>query len=102
MSRHMKRVPGRLIIVGAWMLFMHLYDMFFLVMPSHLTTMHMLHASEDAMHAFSVFPSGIFELLCTAGMLLVFAGGIAHQFSKHSLLAVRDPRMPETLTFHNP
>lgn len=102
MSRHMKRVPGRLVIVGAWMLFMHLYDMFFLVMPSHLTTMHMLHASEDAIHAFSAFPIGIFELLCTAGMLLVFAGGIAHQFSKHSLLAVRDPRMPETLTFHNP
>ena len=102
MSRHMKRVPGRLIIFGSWMLFVHLWDIFFLVMPSHVTTMHMANASEDVIHAFEVFPVGIQELLCVIGMVALFAAGIARQFSKHSLLAFRDPRMTESLSFHNP
>jgi hypothetical protein len=101
MSRHMKRVPGRMVIFGSWMLLMQLYDMFFLVLPSHATNLTALGATEAA-HDFGVFPIGIPELFCTLGMVLIFAGGIARAFSKHSILAVRDPRMTETMTFHNP
>jgi hypothetical protein len=101
MSRHMKRIPGRMVIFGGWMLVAHLYDMFFLVMPSHLTTLEYL-GDHEAAESFARFPFGIVEALCVIGLVSIFAAAIARAFSQTSILAVRDPRMAEAMTFHNP
>lgn len=101
MSRHMKRVPARMVIVGAWMLLMHLYDMFFLVMPSHLTTLEYL-GDHEAAESFAHLPFGVLEALCVIGLVSIFAAAIARNFAGTSILAIRDPRMTESMTFHNP
>ena len=112
MSKHMKRVPGRMIIFGGWIMAMHYYDMFFLTMPSQIQTLGYLEANATtpeaaealaaAAHSFESMPFGILEILCLVGMGGIFCAGIARAFSKNSILAVRDPRMTESLHFHNP
>ena len=101
MSRHMKRVPGRMVILGGWILIVHLYDMFFLAMPSHLTTLEYL-GDHEAAESFARCPFGIVEALCAIGVVSLFAAGIMRAFSSTSMLALRDPRMSESMTFHNP
>ena len=115
MSRHMKRVPGRMIIFGGWILVTHFYDMFFLTMPSQIQTLGYLKANalaehgeeaaaalEATAHSFEAMPFGALEALCLIGIGGLFVAGVAHAFSKNSILAVRDPRMSESMTFHNP
>lgn len=115
MSRHMKRVPGRMIIFGGWIMVAHFYDMFFLTMPSQIQSLGYLKANAAAAHdeaavaaiqsaasSFERMPFGGLELLCLIGIGGLFVAGVAHAFSKNSILAVRDPRMSESMTFHNP
>ena len=112
LSRHIKRHPKRLVFFGGWVLVMHLYDMFFLAMPSHLNTLHYLEkaapnaeAAEGWHHAadsFATFPVGLLELACVIGVGALFVAAVAKSFAGSSLLAVRDPRLPESMKFHNP
>ena len=107
LSRHMKRHPKRLIFFGVWVMVMHFYDMFFLAMPSHLNTLHYLEAAgvegaHSALESFSSLPFGLIELACLIGIGGLFVAVVAKSFAGNSILAVRDPRLPESMTFHNP
>lgn len=112
-SRHMKRHPQRMVIFGGWVMVMHFYDMFFLGMPSHLNTLHYLEAQagpateagqawHHAAESFASMPFGLIELACVIGIGGLFVAAVAKSFAGNSLLAVRDPRLPESMTFHNP
>jgi hypothetical protein len=112
-SRHMKRHPQRLVIFGGWVMVMHFYDMFFLGMPSHLNTLHYLGAQagegtaaaehwHHAADSFAAMPFGLIELACLLGIGGLFVAAVAKAFAGNSMLAVRDPRLSESMTFHNP
>ncbi|MFO0013141.1 MAG: hypothetical protein ACK553_10380 [Planctomycetota bacterium] len=87
MSRHVRRHPLGLVFWAGWVIVAHWLDMTFLVMPN----------------------SGPFQFLPMVGHLL---GGIGMgclliaiflvRASSVPLVAVRDPRLPEALTYSNP
>ena len=87
LSRHAKRSRVWLGGMAAWLLVMHWLDLYWLVMPEAPA---------------AGWPPGLAEIGCTAGLTGLFAAGVLRLTSGRSLLALRDPRLPESLAFHNP
>lgn len=88
-SRYPKRRKGTLALAGAWLLAMHWLDLYYLVIPraaSHATHAAPLHISDAA-------------LLVGLGGLFVWA--LVRPLARVSLLAERDPRLHEALSFEN-
>ncbi|MFI5297810.1 MAG: hypothetical protein ACHREM_06885 [Polyangiales bacterium] len=85
MSRHAKRSKPVLAGAAVWMLFMHWVDMYWLVMPSHDTELHLQW--QDLATAL-----GPFGIACLV---------VAVAASKSSLYPLKDPFIPETLKNEN-
>jgi len=84
MPRTIKR--SRLLAVGCvWMLFIHLVDIYWLIMPSH-------HAH------FALSLMDLTTLLAVGGFWLATMGWI---MNRQSLVPIHDPRLVESLTFEN-
>ncbi len=86
MPRTIKRNRGLLLIGAVWMLAMHFWDLYWLVMP----TLH---------------PEGVrFSLLDLSSLLAVgglFAAAVGWLLGRGSLVPARDPRLAESLAFEN-
>ncbi len=87
MSRHIKRKRLTLTIGALWMLAMQWADMYYLVMPQ----------ISDGKE----FPFRMVDVTILIGMAGIFMIGLALSLRGHSLIAERDPRMPESLAFEN-
>lgn len=86
LSRHVKRNKKALTCWAVWLLAIHWIDMYWLVMPE-MTTTHL--------------PIAV-ELLCLVGMgSLYYAGARVMLAAGRNLIPVRDPRLGESLAFHN-
>lgn len=105
-SRHPKRVPHTLALLAAWMLLMHLGDIYWLVMP-HVPTdlVHkatsMRQLMSDATATDVRFHPGLIDLVNVVGMVGLLVAGTAVRLSGCSLLPERDPRLHESLAFEN-
>ena len=86
MPRTIKRKPGLLLIGAIWMLVVHFVDIFWLVMP--------VFHKEDA-----VFTP--IDLLCIVGVGGLFVASASLLLKRHALVPVKDPRLPESLSFEN-
>jgi hypothetical protein len=86
MSRHSKRNKLTLAIGAGYMLLMHFIDLHFVVMPN-------LHP--DGLH-----PSWI-DLVTVLGMLALVVGCTLRNVQNSPLVPERDPRLLESLRFHN-
>jgi hypothetical protein len=86
LPRAIKRSDGALAAVSIWLLVMHLLDLYWLVMPS-LYPDGMVPSLLDAMAAIG----------CCGVFLAAFGGALRRQ----ALVPLRDPRLPESLTFEN-
>lgn len=86
MSRHIKRRLGTLAIGAIFLLVMHWFDMQFQIMPSH--HQHGPHFE------WTDFTSMI-------GMIGVFVGLVLRNLASSPLIPERDPRLAESLHFHN-
>ena len=86
MPRTIKRQKTLLLIGACWMLFMHLLDMHWLVMPN-------LHAE-----GFHLSLLDLTTLLAVGG---VFVGGLGWALCRSKLIPIRDPRVRESLSFEN-
>ncbi len=86
MSRHIKRNRKALFAAAAWVLAVHLMDLYWLVMPS-------LHPSNLHLH-----PLDLTTLLAVGG-LFVFV--VSRLMLKHPLIPVGDPRLHESIAFEN-
>jgi hypothetical protein len=86
MSRAVKRNPPLLARWAAFLMTMHAFDLFWLVMPAY---------SPDA---FIVHP---IDFLCLAGMGGLFLFGTLNVAGNVNLLPVRDPRLEASLRFVN-
>lgn len=93
-SRVPKRRKGLLAIAGLYLLAVHWIDIYWLVMPE-MASHGASHAAEHG-HAFGVQD---FTLLIGFGGLFVAA--VARTLSSTKLIAVKDPRLAESLTFEN-
>ena len=87
LSRHVKRRPKLLAFWGVWVLIFHWLDYYWLITPE--------------------MPGGLWtklpvpEVLATVGVLGVYAYFVVSKVADHALVPVKDPRLPESLAFHN-
>ncbi len=89
MSRHVRRKPGLVCAWGAYLLIMHYVDVYFMIMPSV--------EEGNAGGVMGVAAS----IMCVVGMAGLLSGlclGIAQQ---NKVVAVRDPRLGESIAFEN-
>ena len=127
MSRHIKRNPVTLAVGAVLMLVIHWVDMQFLVLPNfeHAghgagaeTAEHAVEhaapqgaaAAADANTLFGHFGDNLatwfsglhwFDVTSYLGMLCLLAGTTIAVLARHNLLPTRDPRLVESLQFHN-
>jgi hypothetical protein len=86
LSSALKRNAKALAALSAWLLAMHLLDLYWLVMPN--------------LHPTGMAPSLLdaATLIGCCGLLLAAFGGALR---RQALIPLRDPRLPESLTFEN-
>ncbi|MDC0852936.1 quinol:cytochrome C oxidoreductase [Planctomycetota bacterium] len=87
MSKHVKRSRPILAVAAIWVLIMQWADMYYLVMPQ-------INGGEE-------FPFTMVDVTIPIGFLGLFLIGLALSLRGHSLIAEKDPRMPESLAFEN-
>ncbi|GAB4376322.1 MAG: hypothetical protein Kow0062_16440 [Acidobacteriota bacterium] len=92
LSRVPKRRPAVLAVFGVYLLAMHWIDLFWLVMPEFGRHGHGAHAGPW----FSVI-----DLLLLIGLGGFAVAAVAHRLRGAALVPLRDPRLPESLTFEN-
>lgn len=86
MSRRVKRRTGLLVLGAAWMLLMHLMDLYWLIMPN--LQHHGPHVS-------------LLDLTTLVGVGGAFLAVLGLRMRRHALVPLRDPRMAESLSFEN-
>ncbi|AMV18693.1 hypothetical protein [Planctomyces sp. SH-PL14] len=85
MSRRSRRSIPSLVFWACWLLAMHWLDLYWNVLPQ-----------------FSLRPwPGVLDLLLLAGLSSLFLAAFFRTASSKALVAVRDPRLSESLAFHN-
>jgi hypothetical protein len=87
LSRHVKRRRATLALGASWMLVVHWCDLYYLVMPN------LNHGLE--------FPFTMLDVTIFLAMGGVFLAATAWLLGRSPLLALRDPKLPEALAFHN-
>lgn len=92
MSRWMKRNPKTLFFWGVYLLIMNWVDIFWLVMPN------IAFDHETSAISFGMI---LINVCCTIGVGGIFVAGILKFAGEKSLMPVRDPRLEESLKFHN-
>ncbi len=90
MSRHVRRRPALVCCWAVYLLTMHFFDIYWIIMP-------------EADSSVGGFVGIVTSLLLTAGMIGLYFGGVLWFTRSNNLkvLAVRDPRLPESLAFEN-
>jgi len=86
MSRWQKRRPGVLAACCAWVLLMHLLDMYWLVVPQTSPT--------------NARPT-LIDVTCFLGVGGLYVAGLALSLRRQALVPLRDPRLRESLAFEN-
>lgn len=87
LPRTIKRNRAALTAAAAWLLAMHLLDLHWLVLPG--------------IHPAGMAPS-LLDVTALIGSTGVFLAAYGRQLRRHSLVPLRDPRLPESLLFENP
>ena len=86
LSRHIKRNKELLLLAAVWMLFMCWLDIYWMVMPELNN---------------GVFYLGVPEVACAIGLIGLFVALVTWKLSRAPLRPLKDPRLPESLAFHN-
>ena len=86
MSRGVRRNKTALACWAVFVLLMHWLDLYWLVMPQ---------LSAEGL------PFGVMDVFCFVGFVCIYGGTCLAIAARHSLLPVKDPRLPESLAFHN-
>jgi len=96
MSRHVRRSPGLMFFWASYVLVMHFVDVYWMIMPQARE----LKAGADP--ATMGGPVGIAaSLLCVIGMSMLLIGLILRVAGSTRIVAVRDPRIQESIAFEN-
>ena len=90
LSRHVKRRVGVLVFWAVWVLTFHFIDVYWMVMPE-------LKEFGLRYQVWTV----LLDVAVLVGVGGVMVATLLRVMSPHSLRPVADPRLPETLAFHN-
>jgi len=93
MSRHVRRRPALMCFWACWILVVHFIDIYWIVMPT------VTHEMEIGL--LGGISGVLVSLLCTLGMIGLFIGGVLRSGESAPWIPVRDPRLHESLAFHN-
>lgn len=93
MSRVLKRVKLVLAFNCLWVIFVHLIDLYWLILPSYNDP----NVHEGPTH----FHVALVDVLAVLGLGLIFFGAYLMVLSRRKLLALGDPRLKESLAFEN-
>ncbi len=95
MSRHVRRNPPLITGIAAYILVMHYVDIYWMIMPE-------AHGIEPGSHATNGGIVGILSsILCVVGMATLMVGLILRLAQQTKIIAVRDPRLAESIAFEN-
>lgn len=86
MSRRAKRSRLTLASWAAWLLVMHWIDLYYLVMPTFSPTQ---------------VPLGIIDLFVLVGVAAFTIVAVSRVVGSRAIVPIRDPRLRESLSFHN-
>jgi hypothetical protein len=86
LPRTVKRNAGALTVASLWLLAMQVLDLYWLVMPN--------------LHSSGVAPS-LLDAATLLGCCGLFVAAFGGALRRRSLIPLRDPRLPESLTFEN-
>ena len=86
MARKAKRSRMMLVAVSVWMLIMHFLDLYWLVIPSQY-------------HEGPQF--GLIDVFCFLGIGGLFVALFAAVAKRKALVPIKDPRLPESMTYEN-
>ncbi len=93
MSRVLKRVKLVLAINCFWIIFVHMIDLYWVILPSY---------NDPSVHEGPThFQVALVDVLAVLGLGLIFFGAYLLVLSRRKLLAVGDPRLKESLAFEN-
>ena len=87
MSRHVRRNPKLVCFWGAYLLVMHYVDVYWMIMPEVGSTGGVIGVIASA--------------LCVLGMLALLTGLVLGLAQQTKVVAVRDPRLGESIAFEN-
>lgn len=86
MSRHVRRNRKALIFWSFYLLLMHWFDLYWLIIPS------------TSPHAVSI---GLYELLTFVGVGAIWLAAVARRMEGTRLVPTGDPHLADSLAFHN-
>ncbi|HEY0554639.1 MAG TPA: quinol:cytochrome C oxidoreductase, partial [Thermoanaerobaculia bacterium] len=86
LPRTVKRNATALAVAATWLLAMHLLDLYWLVMPN--------------LHPAGMAPT-VLDAMALIGCCGVFLAAFGAALKRQALIPLRDPRLPESLTFEN-
>ncbi len=89
MSKHVKRRKGLLAAGAIWVLLMHAFDLYWIIMP------------QKQFDTAGRIPFHGFDVLCFVGFALLFFAASRHAMGRRSLIPERDPRLAEAMVFEN-
>lgn len=87
-QRKNKRSPGRMLFMALWIIFAHMLDLYWIVMPAHS------HAAET--HGPTLGLSELAAVAIAAGFMIVL---ISQQAKTKNLVAIGDPKLQRGLNF---
>ncbi len=94
MSRALKRVKFILAFNCIWVMAVHLMDVYWLIIPAY---------SDPAVHDGGPPPLhvSLSDVLATVGILALVIGSFLFVLGRRKIIALGDPRLPESLAFEN-
>jgi hypothetical protein len=95
MSRHVRRNPKLVFGWAVYLLLMHFIDVYWMIMPEARPIGTAERASMGGVVGV------LSSLLCVAGMVALMVGLILRVAQQTNLVAVRDPRLRESIAFEN-
>lgn len=95
MSRNIKRRVPVLAFAAAWMLFMHLVEVYWLVLPNYAAARHLSAADPNALSFHWL------DIACLLGVGGVYLALVFFRMTQHPVVPVGDPRLARSLKFEN-
>jgi hypothetical protein len=91
-----RRRPQWMFGWSIYLLVMHFIDVYWMIVPEVNAGLPQLEVG-----VLGGFTGALTTLLCLFGMIALYLGVLFKQAEGVPLMAVRDPRLPEALAFHN-
>ncbi len=95
MSRTVRRKPALVAGFGLYILVMHFVDVYWMIMPEARGSLGKVHATAGGVIGF------LAAIVCAGGMATLMIGLILRLATQTKVIAVRDPRLGESIAFEN-